>query len=365
MYYNTRVEFRQKCEFIRSEGAKHLAAKALEFACDAPGGEWLVRRYSSPFGHIIGKRLATTAGGVVFDNPIMVGAGWDKTGESARGLMALGFAGVEVGSVTPLPQSGNPAPRLWTIDRSHKIAINRMGLNNPGMDAVAENLERFGPFERPIGISIAKNESTPAAEASGDFARVTERLAPYAGYIALNASCPNNPGRGELQTSYLNDIIQSTLDAMELAKPVFVKISPDLTGAQIDSIVEVVSENGCAGIIATNTTTDRDGVDEYGERWVAERGGLSGAHAPYQRRSTGIIRHIRCNSPAELDIIGVGGVCDLDSALDKLRAGASVLQVVTAIRGSYGRVAGRVNRQLLGWMDRRGVDTLREVIGDK
>lgn len=311
------------------------------------------------------ERLKIILGGIEFDNPVLVGAGWDKNGRAVKGLYILGFAGIEVGSVLAYPQPGNPKPRQFVIGPG--VAINRLGFNSPGMEVVAKNLKRYRGSGIPIGISIGKNKDIPDKMAPKMHAIVAKRLYHEATYFVINVSSPNTPGLRRLQDKEpLAKIVQAVNQAMEemgKRKPLFVKIAPDLTNEAIDDVIQVVLDNGLTGIIATNTTVNSGIKVKYGQRWQNEAGGLSGDDQDFRRMATEKVAHIYRQTQGKIEIIGIGGVKDTETALEKIMAGAKAIQIVTAIRGEGPTVAGQINRGLVKWMEKEGVRSLTEIVG--
>lgn len=314
------------------------------------------KRFSDP-------RLNVVVGGVTFDNPVLVGAGWDKAGRAVRALHRLGFAGVEVGSVLENPQAGNDKPRQFVKERG--VALNRLGFNSPGMEVVKENLKRYWSDEIPIGISIGNNKEVPAENAPIAHGFVAYYLYDQADYFVINVSSPNTPGLRELQDKGpLTDIVRAVNHAMDVRgtrKPLFVKIAPDLTNEAVDDVIEVVIDNELTGIIATNTTTSPEIKAKHG--WGSEAGGLSGDDPDFRRMATEKVRHIYKEAGDRLTIIGIGGIKDAPTALDKISAGARMIQVVTGIRGEGPTVAGRITRGLVDFMEREGIKNIGDLVG--
>ncbi|MCL4418816.1 quinone-dependent dihydroorotate dehydrogenase [Patescibacteria group bacterium] len=311
------------------------------------------------------ERLRVVLGGVEFDNPVMVGAGWDKAGRAVKGLHTLGFSGVEVGSVLAYPQPGNPKPRQFMIGPG--VSLNRLGFNSSGDEVVARNLRRYRGSGIPIGVSIAKNKEIPDKAAPEMHALVAKHLYKDAFYFVINVSSPNTPGLRALQDKApLTDIAQAVnhaMDEMGRRKPLFVKIAPELSNEAVDDVIEVVINNGLTGIIATNTTVNSGLKANYGEKWRNEAGGLAGDDPEYRRMATEKIAHIYREAGDRLEIVGVGGVKDGPTALEKIMAGARVVQVVTGIRGEGTTMPGRTNRGIVDFMDREGVKDLSELVG--
>ena len=276
--------------------------------------------------------------GATFESPVGLAAGFDKNAVGIRGFHALGFGHVEVGTVTPKAQPGNPRPRLFRLPEDTAL-INRLGFNNDGVDAVARRLKALrarGGTLPVIGVNIGKNKTTPQENALDDYAACTTALAQYADYLVVNVSSPNTPGlRGLQERSFLEPILRAVRDHAE-DTPVLVKIAPDLSDDAIAEVVDVVCDLGLAGIVATNTTISReslrtplDVVARMGE------GGLSGA--PLAARSVDVLRTIRHTLPREYCVISVGGVMSGNDAQRLLDNGATLIQAYTGFvyRGPF------------------------------
>jgi len=276
------------------------------------------------------KADALTVAGLEFPHRVGLAAGFDKDGRWLHELMAMGFAFVEVGTVTPNPQPGNPKPRLFRLNRDRGL-INRMGFNNGGLDALVERLKRR-PEGLIVGGNIGRNKATPNERAADDYHACFVGLHPHVDYFAVNVSSPNTPGLRELQdraplTALLRRL-QEHNRAQAVQRPVFLKIAPDLTDAQLDDIVALVADTGIDGIIATNTTISREGLTTPASEVKAfGAGGLSGA--PVRRRSTEVVRYLRARGG--FAIIGVGGIEDGVSAREKVDAGADLVQVYSGM----------------------------------
>lgn len=341
------------------------AREALHVAESTPLTLKLLEQFAYNRKRFTDRRLNVIVGGIELDNPVMVGAGWDKAGRAVHALYQLGFSGTEVGTVLEHEQPGNDKPRQFMIGQG--VALNRLGFNSPGMDVVSQNLERYTKSNIPIGISVGKNKEIEKKDTPRAHAVVVQRLYDQASYFAINVSSPNTPGLRELQEKdILTDIVQEvngTMDQLGKRKPVFVKIAPDLENGAIDDVIRVVADNNLAGIIATNTTTQPELKAQYGEQWRNEAGGLSGDNVTYRRMVNEKIAHIFKETRGEMEIIGVGGVKDADTALEKIRAGAKVVQLVTAIRGVGPTVPGRINRGLIEYMRREGVRSVSTLVG--
>ncbi len=310
------------------------------------------------------KRLEIEIDGLHLENPLIVGAGWDKTGRAVAGMHAMGFSCAEIGSVTLRPQEGNPKPRLFSL--APGVFLNRLGFNSPGAEGVVRNLQTAASMPMPIGISIGLNKDSPPEKAPDEHASVARETLPFASYFAVNVSSPNTPGlRDFQQKEALSEILKSVAAVASGEKkiPVYVKISPETSFNRIDEIIEAVLSSGAAGIIATNTTNSSVIKAKYGEKWESESGGVSGDDPDYRKLSTDRIRHIRLQTGGKMTIIGSGGIKDTETALEKIQAGANALQVFTAIRGEGPGVAGRINRGLVNFMEKEGVSSISEITG--
>ncbi len=268
--------------------------------------------------------------GLRFKNPVGLAAGFDKNAQLFSQLADLGFGFVEIGTVTPLPQVGNPKPRLFRLPKDEAL-INRMGFNNDGMETIRARLKerRDGLI---IGGNIGKNKATPNEAAVSDYEKCFETLYDVVDYFVVNVSSPNTPNLRQLQDkaplTKLLQHLQTRNRQKPKRKPILLKIAPDLSNAQLDDIIEIVQNSGIDGVIATNTTISRDHLRTPGKR-VAQigSGGLSGK--PLRERSTEVIRYLHQKSGGAFPIIGVGGIHAAADALEKLTAGASLVQVYT------------------------------------
>jgi dihydroorotate dehydrogenase len=292
-----------------------------------PFGKTILR---SCFGVNI-KGLEREVFGIKFSNPVGLAAGFDKNGEYIEALSNLGFGFIEVGTVTPLPQPGNDKPRMFRLTDDHAI-INRMGFNNKGVDTLAERLRLLKAKDSKIiiGGNIGKNKNTPNEEAVNDYIKCFDRLFDVVDYFVVNVSSPNTPGLRSLQekgplTDILN-ALQGKNNINGISRPILLKIAPDLTNEQLDDIIEIVQETKIAGVIATNTTIERNGLNAA-SHMTKETGGLSGK--PLGKRSTEVIRYLSEKSKGAFPIIGVGGIHTAQDAKEKLAAGASLIQVYT------------------------------------
>ena len=269
--------------------------------------------------------------GLRFDNPVGLAAGLDKNGEYIDALAAMGFGFIEVGTVTPRPQPGNPKPRMFRLTE-HEALINRLGFNNQGLDAFVDNVKRAS-FKGVLGLNIGKNADTPIDKAVDDYVTCLRGVYPYASYVTVNISSPNTKGLRDLQAAEQLEKLLSTLktEQTRLAKkhkrhvPLALKIAPDLDLKSIRDIATLTIENNFEAIIATNTTTSRDAV--RGHAHAGELGGLSGK--PLFSPSTEVLRELAKTIKGRIPIIGVGGILSGADAKAKMNAGASLVQIYT------------------------------------
>ena len=319
---------------LPAERAHHLTVSLLKFTLAIPLVGWLFRKYFS----VDEPRLERQVFGLNFPNPVGLAAGFDKDGKSFRAMSALGFGFIEIGTVTPIGQAGNPQPRLFRLPKDGGL-INRMGFNNEGVEAMVERLKKGRRPQRGkrnliIGGNIGKNKVTPNEKAVNDYSICFEALFPYVDYFVVNVSSPNTPGLRELQekeplTALLTHL-QNLNRQKNSPKPILLKIAPDLTNAQLDDILEIVQTTKLDGIIATNTTISRKGLttDETEVKNIGN-GGLSGS--PVRERSTEVIRYLNKKSGGKVTIIGVGGIASASDALEKLEAGAALVQIYSGM----------------------------------
>lgn len=279
------------------------------------------------------QTLPTEAFGLQFPNPVGLAAGLDKNGDHIDALFALGFGFVEIGTVTPKPQDGNPKPRMFRLPR-HRALINRLGFNNQGVDVLVRNVGR-AKRAGILGINIGKNKDTPNESAADDYLFCMERVYPLADYITVNISSPNTAGLRELQEEQaLRRLIGTLREAQErLAAqhgrrvPVLVKVAPDLSDDDIVAAARVLSDLHVDGVIATNTTISR--ISVQGDRRADEAGGLSGE--PLMNKSTTVLRMLRTRLASEIPLVGVGGILSGADAVKKMAAGASLVQVYSGL----------------------------------
>lgn len=350
---------------LDSETMHNAARQGLHLAEGSAAGRFVLEYLARGGTRVESPKLHTSVAGITFENPLVVGAGWDKTGQSVRGLVLLGFAGVEVGTVVQYPQPGNPKPRQWVIGKG--VAINALGFPSPGMEVTAQNLSRYNDLKNPIGINFGRNKEVSNADAPANHAAVAKLFAHRATYMVINVSSPNTPGLRELQDKeLLTDIVQAVKQALQEAgtvPPIFVKIAPDLTNDAVNDVIRVVADQHLAGLIATNTTISSDLKARYGERWREQRGGLSGNDTEYRKMATEKISHIYRETGGKMEIIGVGGINSAETALEKIRAGARVVQIVTALRGEGPSVANTINAGLLAYLEREGLTSITQLVG--
>ncbi len=330
------------------ETAHRLAHTALSGVERTPLRKTVSRRYT-----VRDDRLTIRAFGQQFANPVGVAAGFDKNATVPRALAALGFGFVEVGGVTAVPQSGNPRPRMFRLAEDEAL-INRMGLNNDGARAVGERLARLdAPV--PIGVNIAKSEHVAPEDAPADYRKTYEQVT-GADFFVVNISCPNSQGFAELQNrESLADIFAELVDAD--ASPLLVKLSPELPPPAVDDAISLVEEFELDGIVATNTTTERPASLRSPHR--VEAGGLSGK--PIEDDATEMVRYVARRT--DVPVVGVGGVATAEDAYRKIRAGASVVQLYTALVYRGPSVARSINRGLLELLERDGFDAIEDAIG--
>ena len=309
------------------EAVHYWTMDRLRFAYRIP---LLRRMLKASFGVPANPALERTLWGYRFPNPVGLAAGFDKFARFTDALACLGFGFIEIGTVTPRPQPGNPKPRLFRLPADGGI-INRMGFNNGGADAAASRL-RHRKERMIIGGNIGKNKDTPNEEALSDYESSMRTLYEVVDYFVVNVSSPNTPGLRALQDKEPLMAILNRLQALNLelgtGKPILLKIAPDLTDGQLDDIIEIVRGTGIAGIVATNTTISREGLQTpAAEVDAIGAGGLSGR--PLRQRATEVIRYIHTHSQGSIPIIAVGGIFTAADAREKLEAGASLVQVYT------------------------------------
>ena len=298
------------------------------------------------------KRLEKELFGLKFENPVGLAAGFDKNAAMYNDLAYCGFGFIEIGTVTPVGQPGNPKPRLFRLKEDNAL-INRMGFNNDGVELAVSNL-RNKKTDLIIGGNIGKNKVTPNEEATSDYIKSFNALFDYVDYFVVNVSSPNTPNLRELQDKApLTELLQTLQDLnaqKESQKPILLKIAPDLTDEQLDDIIDIVKSTKIAGVIATNTTIDRSGLKTSNERLdEIGAGGLSGK--PVRVRSTEVIRYLSEKSNKAFPIIGVGGIHSAEDALEKIEAGADLVQVYTGFVYEGPKLIKRINKAILQQMN--------------
>jgi dihydroorotate dehydrogenase len=292
-------------------------------------------------------RLEREVFGLKFKNPVGLAAGFDKNASSIAELANFGFGFIEIGTVTPLPQSGNDKPRMFRLPADAGL-INRMGFNNEGVEVAAIRLKQLKREGLIIGGNIGKNKITPNEDAVSDYIKCFDALFDVVDYFVVNVSSPNTPGLRELQEKGPLKNILNTLQQRnkknDISKPILLKIAPDLTDAQLDDIVEIVVETKIAGVIATNTTISREGLNST-NTLKNETGGLSGR--PLTKRSTEVIRYLSEKSGKAFPIIGVGGIHSAEDAVEKLNAGAALIQIYTGFIYEGPGLVKKINAKIL------------------
>lgn len=328
---------------LDAEKAHHLVFGLIKVLFQIPGvrGMWYLRSVRH-------RKLERQLFGLRFKNPVGLAAGMDKNGRLINEWFYMGFGFVEIGTVTPKPQSGNPQPRLFRLPNDEAL-INRMGFNNDGAEKIAKRL-RSKYTTLIVGGNIGKNKDTPNEQAGDDYQLCFEALYDYVDYFVVNVSSPNTPGLRELQEKEpLTRLLQSLNDlnaTKPQRRPILLKIAPDLTDQQLDDIVEIVKETGIDGLIATNTTISRDSLITP-ENEIAEigAGGLSGK--PLRDRSTEVIRYLRKAAGPDLPIIGVGGIHSADDAIEKLKSGANLIQIYSGFVYEGPGLIEEINQRIL------------------
>jgi len=321
------------------EKVHHFTFSMIKFMHAIPGMSSIIK---SKF-QINDKRLEREVFGLKFKNPVGLAAGLDKDAKIYNELDAFGFGFIEIGTITPKPQDGNPKKRLFRLKEDQGI-INRMGFNNGGIELAVERLKKNKGVL--IGGNIGKNKVTPNEEAVNDYKICFDALYDYVDYFVVNVSSPNTPNLRALQDKEPLMELLSTLQAKNLtkpkAKPILLKIAPDLTDDQLLDIIDIVNETKIAGVIATNTTISREGLKSENK---VETGGLSGK--PLKDRSTEVIRFLSDKSNKSFPIIGVGGIHSAQDALEKLDAGADLIQVYTGFIYEGPALVKEINQAIL------------------
>jgi dihydroorotate dehydrogenase len=309
-------------------------------------------------------KLAVRAFGLNFPNPIGMAAGFDKSAEAPDALLRLGFGFVEIGSVTPKPQAGNPRPRLFRLERDQAV-INRMGFNNDGAEAVLRRLAGRAHLGGIVGVNVGANKDT--TDRVADYVKLIETFAPVASYFTVNVSSPNTPGLRNLQqAAALDDLLAKVIDARERVRekagdsPVLLKIAPDLTLAELDDVVHVARSRRVDGMIVANTTLARPSTLREHAR-AGEQGGLSGR--PLFRLSTRMVAETYVRAEGAFPLIGVGGIDTGGAALTKIRAGASLIQLYSSLIYKGLGLVEDIKNDLSSTLLRTGRDSLSEIVG--
>ncbi|MBS1764622.1 MAG: quinone-dependent dihydroorotate dehydrogenase [Bacteroidetes bacterium] len=326
------------------EKAHHFTFSLLKFILNIPLAKSIYRAIFC----VEDKALACKVGGITFPGPVGLAAGFDKNALMTDELSVFGFGFIEIGTVTPRPQPGNPQPRLFRLPADEAL-INRMGFNNDGAEIIATRL-RQRKDKIIIGGNIGKNKTTPNENALDDYVACFNALYDYVDYFVVNVSSPNTPGLRELQDreplTNLLEGVQNLNQSKKSPKPVFLKIAPDLTYTQVDEIIEIVKVTNLTGLIISNTTISRDElktdpakVQEIGA------GGVSGK--PVRQRSTELIHYVCKEKNAPFDVIGVGGIHSADDAIEKMEAGAKLVQVFTGFIYAGPSLIHKINKRVL------------------
>ncbi|OSQ51469.1 quinone-dependent dihydroorotate dehydrogenase [Marivita geojedonensis] len=309
-------------------------------------------------GTVTSPRLRTTLAGMTLANPVGLAAGFDKNATALRPLSRAGFGFIEVGAATPRPQPGNPKPRLFRLTEDRAV-INRFGFNNDGMAAIAARLADR-PRDAVIGLNLGANKDSE--NRAGDFATVLATCAAHLDFATVNVSSPNTEKLRDLQgkdaLAALLAGVMETRNSLDRPIPIFLKIAPDLTDAEIADVAEVALTSGIDGLIATNTTLDRDGLTSPHRD---EKGGLSGR--PLFEKSTRVLAQIYRATEARLPIIGVGGIASAEDAYAKIRAGASAVQLYSALTYEGLSLVPRISKGLDDLLKRDGFNTVSEAVG--
>lgn len=329
---------------LNPETAHHFVAQMLRVIFKIPGK----RKLFESIYKLQNDQLKTKLFGIEFPNPVGLAAGFDKDAKMFDELSAFGFGFVEVGTVTPKAQSGNPKPRLFRLPKDEAL-INRMGFNNEGADAMAKRLKKR-KTKIIIGGNIGKNKVTPNEQAVEDYKYSFQQLFDYVDYFVVNVSSPNTPNLRELQDKEpLKNLLMELqkLNSQQSApKAILLKIAPDLNHSQLDDIVEIVEHTKIQGIIATNTTIDRQNLQTEEKNLISiGNGGLSGK--PLKEKSTEVIAYLAEKSKKSFAIIGVGGIHSADDALQKLDAGADMIQLYTGFIYEGPSLVKKINKAII------------------
>jgi dihydroorotate dehydrogenase len=331
------------------EDAHHFTFSLIKTIFNLPIANSIVK---STFG-LDDPRLEREVFGLKFKNPVGLAAGFDKDAKLIDEMAMLGFGFIEIGTLTPKPQEGNPLPRLFRLPQDEAL-INRMGFNNGGVLGAVKRLKER-KSDVIVGGNIGKNKATPNENAVDDYLFCLEALHPYVDYFVVNVSSPNTPNLRDLQEKeplkQLLQAVKSANDKKSKPKPILLKIAPDLTNGQLDDIVEIVQETGIDGVIATNTTIDRSNLStSQTEVEAIGAGGVSGK--VLSKRSTEVIRYLHQKSGGAFPIVGVGGIYSAEDAIEKLQAGASLVQVYSGMIYEGPALIRNIKKGLLAYFSR-------------
>lgn len=332
---------------LKPEKAHHLTFNLLRITLAIPGMKFIFARLFV----VADPKLEREVFGLKFANPVGLAAGFDKDAVLFNELQSVGFGFIEIGTVTPKPQEGNPQPRLFRLPADEAL-INRMGFNNRGVDHAVAQLAKKRASGLIVGGNIGKNKVTPNESAANDYVHCFHTLFPHVDYFVVNVSSPNTPNLRDLQekeplTALLNELMRHNRE-QNLPKPILLKIAPDLTDSQLDDIVDIIEATQIAGVIATNTTISRaDLTTSKSTIEAIGAGGMSGK--PVKDRSTYVIRYLHQKSNGKFPIIGVGGIASAADAIEKLDAGASLIQLYTGFVYEGPSLPAAINRALLKW----------------
>ena len=333
----------------KPEDAHHLTVDLTKLTFNLP----VLGSVVKSFFELNDPKLEREVFGLKFKNPVGLAAGFDKDAKLIDEMAMLGFGFIEIGTLTPKPQEGNPQPRLFRLPQDEAL-INRMGFNNGGVLEAVERLKNR-KSDVIVGGNIGKNKVTPNENAVDDYLFCLDALHPYVDYFVVNVSSPNTPNLRDLQEKeplkQLLQAVKSANDQKPNPKPILLKIAPDLTDGQLDDIVEIVRETGIAGVIATNTTIDRSGLHTpKAEVEAIGAGGVSGK--VLAKRSTEVIRYLHLKSGGAFPIVGVGGIFSAEDAIEKLEAGASLVQVYSGMIYEGPGLIKKIKKGLLAHLSR-------------
>lgn len=351
---------------MHPERAHNVMIKGMSIGQHIPGMKALM---GAMYGVRKTDELSSTHWGIHFPNPIGMAAGLDKDANGVALFSSIGFGFIEVGTVTPKAQPGNPTPRVFRLPE-YQALINRMGFNNKGIAAMANHMKKLHSNPIPVAINIGKNKDTPNEQAAADYEACIRELYPYGDFFVVNISSPNTPDLRKLQHGDdLTQLLEAVMNEMEAQKqtysstdqankPVLVKVAPDLEDEELERIVNTIMNSGVDGIIATNTTLSRAGLDH---EHADEAGGLSGE--PLKARSTEVIKKIYQLTEGKLPIIGSGGVFTSEDAYEKIRAGASLVEVYTGLIYEGPKINKKINEGLLALLKRDGFTNISQAVG--